>query len=109
MANNVALTKASMSTSDWLVELGAAFRRLRLRNQLDQRTLSELSQVSVGTIKNLEAGKGSSLHSVIAIARALGKEDWLQSLAPGVSISPLEMLKNSGTPPERRRVRRSAP
>lgn len=99
----------SRSTADWLIELGAAFRRLRVRNQLDQRTLSELSQVSVSTIKNLEAGKGSSLHSVIAIARALGKEDWLQSLAPAVSISPLEMLKHTGTPPERRRVRRMGP
>lgn len=105
----MAPTPIVMSTADWLVELGAAFRRLRLRSQLDQRTLSELSQVSVGTIKNLEAGKGSSLHSMIAIARALGKEDWLQSLAPAVSISPLEMLKNSGTPPERRRIRRPAP
>lgn len=106
MATN---TEIARSTTDWLIELGAAFRRLRVRSQLDQRSLAELSQVSVGAIKNLEAGRGSSLYSVIAIARALGKEDWLQSLAPAVSISPLDMLKQTGTPPERRRVRRTGP
>jgi HipA N-terminal domain len=43
-------------------------------------------------IKNLESGKGASLKTLIKRLRALNRADWLSSIAPVVSISPLQML-----------------
>ncbi|OGQ98703.1 MAG: hypothetical protein A2505_01940 [Deltaproteobacteria bacterium RIFOXYD12_FULL_55_16] len=39
------------------------------------------------------SGKGATLKTLIKTLRALDRADWLLSLAPLVSISPLQMLK----------------
>ena len=80
-------------TDDREAELGRQLRSLRLRQDLDQRTLAERAGVALNVVKNLEAGKGSTLSSLIRVLRALGRVDWLNSLSPTVSISPMQMLK----------------
>ena len=84
-------------------ELGRQLRSLRLRQDLDQRTLAERAGVALNVVKNLEAGKGSTVSSLIRVLRTLGRTDWLNSLAPTVSISPMQMLKAK---PVRRRASR---
>jgi len=79
--------------SEWAEELGQQLRDLRLRQNIDQRKLARRAGVALNVVKNLEAGKGATLTSMIKILRALGRVDWLGSLAPAVSISPLQMLK----------------
>lgn len=73
--------------------LGQHLRSLRLRQNLDQRELAARSGVALGVVKRLEAGGGATVKSLIKVLRTLGRADWIQALAPEVSISPLQMLK----------------
>jgi transcriptional regulator with XRE-family HTH domain len=82
-----------LTTDEWAMELGRHLRDLRLRRNIDQRQLAEQAAVALNVIKNLEGGKGATVTSLIKVIRALGREDWLTTLAPQVSISPLQMLK----------------
>ena len=68
-------------------------RALRLRANLDQVSLAERAGVGLTALKNLESGKGATLKTLIKTLRALDRADWLTSLAPPVSISPMQMLK----------------
>ena len=79
--------------SEWAEELGQQLRDLRLRQNIDQRQVAERAGVALNVVKNLEAGKGATVTSMVKVLRALGRVDWLGSLAPVVSISPLQMLK----------------
>jgi transcriptional regulator with XRE-family HTH domain len=93
----------SMTTKEWEVTLGLQLRDLRLRQNVDQRRLAEQAGVALNVIKNLEAGKGATVKSLVKVLRTLGRAEWIDSLAPAVSISPLQMLK---TKPSRQRASR---
>ena len=83
-----------MQTSDeWQAELGKQIRALRIRQNLDQRQLAQRAGIALNAVKNLESGKGATLHSLIEALRVLKRTDWLGALAPAVSISPVQMLK----------------
>ena len=84
----------SMTTEEWEATLGRQLRDLRLRQNVDQRQLAEQAGVALNVVKNLEAGKGATIKSLVKVLRALGRIEWLDSLAPAVSISPLQMLKS---------------
>lgn len=88
--------------------VGEQVRSSRLAADLDQRTLAERADVSVGAVKNLEGGKGSSLRTVIRVVRVLDRLDWLEALAPPITVSPMRMLaaKRSEPPRPRRASRR---
>lgn len=94
------------STEDWEAYLGEQFRTTRLRANLEQVDLAARAGVSVGALKNLEGGKGSSLKTMIRIARALERTDWLQALAPAVSVSPMQMLQGRKAAKPRQKVYR---
>jgi len=86
--------------------LGERLRELRLLKNLDQVSLAEHAGLSLNAVKHLESGQGARVASLIKVLRALGRSDWLDTLAPVVSISPMQMLKADSRPP--RRVRRRA-
>jgi transcriptional regulator with XRE-family HTH domain len=88
--------------------LGSRLRALRLLKNLDQNTLSERAGVSLNALKHLESGKGARVHSLIKVLRALERTDWLDTLAPAVSISPMQMLKRGSREPRRARRRARA-
>lgn len=75
------------------IQLGRQIRALRLRQNLDQRQLAERAGIALNAVKNLESGKGATLRSLVQALRALSRADWLHTLAPAVSISPVQMLK----------------
>ncbi len=77
---------------------------MRIRAGLEQAVLAERAYVSTGTIKNLESGKGSSVKTMIKIVRCLESTDWLESLAPQVSVSPMQMLTAARRTAPRQRV-----
>ena len=83
--------------------LGDQLRRLRLSRDLDQLTLADRAGVSEKALRNLEAGRGSSLSTLLQVLRALDRLDWLDTLAPAASVSPMALLRQR---PERRRVGR---
>lgn len=76
------------------IQLGQHLRNLRLRQNVDQRLLAERAGVALNVVKNIESGKGSTVSSLIKVLRALGRADWINALAPTVSVSPLQMLKS---------------
>ncbi len=83
---------------------------MRIASDLDQTRLAELADVSVGALSNLERGKGSSLKTLVAVVRAMGRTDWLEALAPPVTVSPIQMLRAKQKAPRARvRARASDP
>ena len=91
---------------EWEAELGKQIRTLRLRLDLDQKQLAERAGIALNAVKNLESGKGATLHSLIQVLRILNRTDWLGTLAPTVSISPVQMLKMKA-PRQRASARRA--
>jgi transcriptional regulator with XRE-family HTH domain len=84
--------------------LGERLRELRLLKNIDQRALAEQAGVALNAVKHLESGQGARVSSFIKVLRALGRADWLETLAPVVSVSPLQLLKTDSR--ERKRARR---
>jgi transcriptional regulator with XRE-family HTH domain len=81
------------ASDHWEGDLGRQIRTLRLRQNLDQQQLADRAGIALNAVKNLEGGKGATLRSLVQALRALNRVEWLQSLAPPVSISPVQMLK----------------
>lgn len=97
-----------LDTSEWEEAVGEQFRSLRLSRGLDQAQLASLAGVSVGSVRGLEQGTGSSLKTIVRVARALGRDDWLRGLAPRVTVSPLDVLRSARATPRRRVYRKRA-
>jgi transcriptional regulator with XRE-family HTH domain len=93
-----------MSTQEMEERLGEAVRRARIASGHSQADLASLAGISVSALGALENGHGSSTASLARVARALGRIDYLDGLAPPITISPLSIAQ--GGPPERRRVGR---
>jgi len=75
------------------VELGRQLRILRLRLNLNQRQLADQAGIALNVVKNLEGGRGSTIRSLAQVLRVIDRADWLRTLAPAVSISPVQMLR----------------
>lgn len=98
--------RSYLTVDEWEAIVGGHVRAARIASDLDQTALAAVANVSVGALSNLERGKGSSLKTLIAVARALGRTDWLDALAPPVTVSPLQMLRaKKSSPRQRVRVR----
>jgi transcriptional regulator with XRE-family HTH domain len=89
----MAIERDFTTTEEWERLLGEQFRRARLLDDLDQVTLAQRANVSVGALKNLESGRGAQLRTAIRVARALGKQDWLGSLEPERGPGPLDLMR----------------
>jgi len=98
--------ETTRTVEEWGSDLGEQMRALRLRANLDQISLAERAGIGLTAVKNLESGKGATVKTLIKSLRALDRADWLTSLAPPVSISPLQMLK--AKPARQRASRRRA-
>ncbi len=75
--------------------LGEQMRRLRLTRNLDQRTTAEKAGVSEKSLRNLEAGRGSTVETLLRTLKALDSLDLLQSIAPEPTVNPLELLRGT--------------
>ncbi|GAA4666202.1 helix-turn-helix domain-containing protein [Frondihabitans cladoniiphilus] len=90
------------STDDWEARLGEQVRTLRLDAGLDQVSCASLADVGLSSLKNLENGRGTSLRTLVKVLRALNAVDWLETLAPSPTISPLDVLRRAPATPRRR-------
>jgi len=93
----------SFTTSEWLQKIGSQIRSMRMRINIEQATVAAQAGISVTAVKNLESGKGATIRTLIKILRIYNREDWLNTLAPPISISPLQMLTKKS---RRQRARR---
>jgi len=82
-----------LTIEEWETEFGRQVREIRLRQNLDQRTLALRAGVALNAVKRLESGKGATIKSMIGVLRTLKRADWLTTLSPPVSVSPLQLLK----------------
>jgi transcriptional regulator with XRE-family HTH domain len=85
-------------------EVGRQVRALRLRQDLNQRQVAERAGIALNAVKNLESGKGATLRTLAQTLRVLNRVEWLGTLAPAVSISPVQMLRTKA--PRQRASRR---
>jgi transcriptional regulator with XRE-family HTH domain len=92
------------TAADLEAELGRQVRSLRLRQDLDQQQVADRAGIALNAVKNLESGKGATLRTLTRTLRVLNRADWLTTLAPAVSISPVQMLRSKA--PRQRASRR---
>lgn len=94
-SNSGTSNPAFSSVADLEAELGTHLRALRLDRNLEQATVAERAGVSLNAVKRLESGRGSTTHTLISILRALGREEWLKTIAPIATINPLTMPRSA--------------
>jgi transcriptional regulator with XRE-family HTH domain len=82
------------SSAELEATLGEQLRALRLRRGLTQRQLAERAGLSLTAVGHAESGQGATLSTFVRLLKALGRSDWLATLSPAVSISPLQMLRS---------------
>jgi len=94
-----------MSPDELQAAFGKQLRELRIAKNLNQITTAEKAGISEKALRNLEAGRGSSVETLVRVLKALDSLEGLRLLAPRPSVSPLALLRHAGA--SRRRVRRS--
>ena len=82
--------------------IGASLKTLRLGRNMGQRVLAEQAGVSPRALQSLENGEGSSLHTLVKVLRALGREEWLRTMAPVATVNPMNAVQR-GVPRQRAR------
>ena len=60
---------------------------------MTQLEAAERLGISVGTVSRIENGSGSSLETLIRLIQLYGKEQWLESIAPQATISPIQQFQ----------------
>ncbi|QDQ27308.1 helix-turn-helix domain-containing protein [Chitinimonas arctica] len=86
------------------IDLGEKLKRLRLNKNWDQKTLAARAGVSVRALRNIEAGQGSTVKTLLSVVRALGRESWLDTVAPVATVNPLTLTSRAS-----QRVRATSP
>jgi transcriptional regulator with XRE-family HTH domain len=95
----------NLTTKEWEEVLGAQVRAARLSADLDQQSLADLADLSVDAVRNFELGRGATLRTVVRVARALDRTDWLQAFAPSPTVSPLDVVDRGEISPRQRVAR----
>jgi len=73
--------------------IGGRIRSLRIGESLTQAEVAETANISLGALKHLESGAGATVRTLVKVLRALGHEDWLDTLEPDThSFNPLDLL-----------------
>jgi transcriptional regulator with XRE-family HTH domain len=83
------------TVADMEAALGEQLKRLRLAKGLDQRTVAARAGIGERALRNLEGGHGSTLRTLLSVLRALGREQWLQTIAPVATINPLQLTQQA--------------
>ncbi len=66
------MTTSSFSTPNELQQqLGERLKRLRLSRNLDQRTTAEKAGLSEKALRNIEAGRNSTVETLLRVLKAL--------------------------------------
>jgi transcriptional regulator with XRE-family HTH domain len=75
------------------VDLGFRLRKIRLGKNWTQEKVADLAGISAKTLKNLEAGRGSTVTTLVKVLQALGNACAIEYLAPIPTVSPLALLR----------------
>ncbi|MCL1961370.1 MAG: helix-turn-helix domain-containing protein [Desulfovibrionaceae bacterium] len=89
------MTVTNLTPEEMEAGLGEKLKAFRLFNNLDQKTLAERAGVSLRALRSLEAGDGSTIKTLVSVLRALGRQTWLDSVAPVATINPLTLTRGA--------------
>lgn len=84
-------------------DLGIRLAQVRLSRNLTQARLAQEAGTSLPSIKRLEAGRNSSLDTLLRVLRALNLGDRILDILPNPNVRPVERVLHQGQ--ERRRAR----
>lgn len=90
-------------------DLGARLARIRLSRNLTQARLAQEAGTSLPSIKRLEAGRNSSLDTLLRVLRALDLGDRILDILPNPDIRPVERVQLKGHERRRARTQTEAP
>lgn len=79
-----------------LALLGSRVQRERLNRNLTQADLAESAGIGTRTVRYLEAGRQTTVETLIRILRALELLQVLDALLPEPEVSPLQLAKLKG-------------
>jgi transcriptional regulator with XRE-family HTH domain len=85
--------------------LGERVRKLRLSRNMDQLTTAGRAGISEKALRNLEAGRGSTVETLLRTLKALDSLQGIEMLAPDVTVNPLALLHSAKAPQRVRRPR----
>lgn len=71
-------------------KLGQQIRNLRILRNLTQSELAERAGVAMNAVKRLESGQTSTTKSLVKVLKVLNRTEWLDTLAPQVTVNPLQ-------------------
>lgn len=97
-----------LADSEICRRIGQKVRRLRLRQNYTQKSLSEEAQISVSTLKRIEEGEIRSFDSLMRTLRILGELDIFAPLLKEEEMSPNEYYEFVAAAKKRQRERASA-
>lgn len=100
------MSTSSETPQEMEAALGERLKRLRLSKGLNQLTLAARAGIGEKALRNLEGGQGSTLKTLLSVVRALGREDWLKTIAPVATINPLQLTREAAP---RQRAPRKTP
>lgn len=88
-----ATDRPARAPAELAADLGARVRDLRLAQDYTQASVADKAGVSLRALRELEAGRGSTVLTLVRVLKALGAEHGLDALAPRPGISPMAMLR----------------
>ena len=77
----------ALTAAQYIKRIGAVLLAKRIELNLQQERLAARAQISVGAVKNIEAGSGASLGSLLAVVCALGMHSWLEQIGTSASLT----------------------
>lgn len=98
------MLNAFQTPAEMEATLGANLKAMRLDRNLTQETCAERAGISLRALKNLEGGTGTTLRTLMRVLKMLGRENWIEAVAPIPTINPLTMTQ--GAQPRRRASQR---
>lgn len=93
--HRVTLSRVLTCSSGISADMAYQLRAARVRNNVSQAALAKQAGVAVTALRRLELGQGATVSTLVSVVRVLGRQTWLDSLQPAVTISPLQMLKST--------------
>jgi len=76
------------------VEAGRRIKALRIRLNLDQRTVAERAGVALRTLRGLEQGTGSTVDTLMRVLKALDAIQALEAFLPEPAVSPIALFES---------------
>lgn len=80
---------------DLQASLGESLKELRLKRNIEQKSLAAQAGISLQALKNIENGQGSNLRSFLSLMLALGREEWIKAIAPLPTVNPLTLTRGA--------------